>query len=332
MHQDMSEATAGLYKRLLVWDCHAGFSPFPDLDLSFLERWLRAGVSYLCVNVGYDVVMRWDETLRCTAHFRRWIETHPDKFLMADRIEDVRRAKAEGKLAVAFDLEGANALDGNIEMIALYYRMGVRHMNFAYNKNNIYGGGCHDVDIPLTDLGRAAVAEMNRVGMVVDCSHTGYRTSLDIMELSQSPTIFSHSNPRALWDHKRNIWDDQIKACARKGGVVSINGVNAFLGAATPTAELVAGNIDYVVQLVGAEHVGIGLDYVHDLSELPAIYEKHPEAWPGYTAEDMTSSRFLEPEKLPEIVDLLLAKGYTERDIGDIAGGNLMRLAGTVWK
>src|SRR4029077_7052625 len=142
----------------------------------------------------------------------------------------------------------------------------------------------------------------------------------------------SHSNPRALWDHKRNIWDDQIKACARKGGVVPFNGVNGFLCGATPTAELVARNIDYVVQLVGAEHVGIGLDYVHDLSELPAIYEKHPEAWPGYTAEDMTSSRFLEPEKLPEIVDLLVAKGYAEEDIGGIAGGNLMRLAGMVWK
>src|SRR5215216_4263451 len=131
---DMNPPSA--YRQSIVWDSHAGFSPFPDLDLSFLERWLQAGASYLSINVGYDIVMRWDETLKCTAHFRRWLDTHPDEFIMAETVHDIRRAKSEGKLAISFDLEGANALDENIEMVSLYYRMGVRHMNFAYNQNN----------------------------------------------------------------------------------------------------------------------------------------------------------------------------------------------------
>jgi membrane dipeptidase len=320
------------YRQSIVWDSHAGFSPFPDLDLSFLERWLQAGASYLSINVGYDIVMRWDETLKCTAHFRRWIDTHPDKFIMAETVHDIRRAKSEGKLAISFDLEGANALDENIEMVSLYYRMGVRHMNFAYNQNNSYAGGCHDVDIPLSPLGRQVVQEMNRVGMVIDCSHTGYRSSMEIMEVSSRPTIFSHSNPRVLCDHKRNIWDDQIRACAEKGGVIAINGVNVFLGADTPTPELVVKHINYVSDLVGPEHVGIGLDYVHDLSEIGAIYAKHPDAWPGYTMEAMISSRFLEPESLPEIAERLLKGGHSEEDVKGILGGNLMRVATEVWQ
>lgn len=214
---DISDRVREFYSSALVWDEHTGFTPFADLDLSFLSRWLDAGVTYACINVGYDIVLTWEETLRCTAHFRRWLETHPEKFVLAERVSDVRRAKREGKLAVAFDLEGANALNGNLDMISVYYRLGVRHMHFAYNKNNLFGGGCLDVDIPLTPLGHEAVAEMNRVGMVVDCSHTGHHTSMDIMEVSGNPVIFSHSNARALCDHPRNIRDDQIRAVARTG-------------------------------------------------------------------------------------------------------------------
>jgi membrane dipeptidase len=329
---NVSERASHVHEQALVWDCHAGSSPYEDLDLSFVERWIEAGASYLSLNVGYDVVMRWDETLRCTAHYRRWIDQHPDKFIMADSVEDVRRAKSEGKLAVSFDLEGADALDDNIDMISLYYRLGVRHMNFAYNKNNAFGGGCSDVDIPLSPLGREAVLEMNRVGMVVDCSHTGYQTSMDIMELSSKPTIFSHSNPRALRDHPRNIRDDQITACARAGGVIGINGVNAFLGVSDPTPESLVPHIDYVADLVGVKHVGLGLDYVHDLSEIPVLFEKHPGAWPGYTLEDMVSSRFMDPEGLPRITELLLTRGYQEDEVRGILGENFLRVASEVWR
>ena len=254
----VSDRAAAVHSSVLVWDNHAGFSPFSDLDLAFLERWLRAGASYLSINIGFDVVMSWEQTLRCAAHYRRWIDLHQSMFIHADRVSDVLRAKREGKLAIAFDIEGADALNENLDMISLYYRIGVRHMNLAYNKNNKFAGGCLDADIALTPLGRDAVAEMNRVGMVVDCSHTGYRSSMEIMEISSKPVIFSHSNSRTLWDHARNIRDDQIKACARTGGVIGIVSASGFLGTDAFPAAMVR-HICYIVDLVGIKHVGIGL-------------------------------------------------------------------------
>lgn len=323
---------AALHRSAIIWDTHGGFSPFADLDLSFLERWLVSGFSYLSVNVGYDHVIAWQDTVRAIAHFRRWIALRPDKFLLAESGADIALAKRTGKLAIAFDLEGTDALDGNLDMIAFYHRLGVRQMLLAYNCTNAFAGGCHDHDILLTPLGRAAVAELNRVGIVVDCSHTSYRSTMDIMECSASPVVFSHSNPRALCDHGRNVRDDQIKACARTGGVIGINGVGAFLGGNDISAECMIRHIDYVAQLVGARHVGIGLDYLPDVEEVPKLFARYPQAWPGYSAADMLDNRFAPPELMLEITAGLLAKGYADSDVRGILGENFLRVAQQVWK
>ncbi|MER9573744.1 dipeptidase [Mesorhizobium opportunistum] len=328
----ISDPAARLHRDAVVWDAHAGPAPFADLDLSFLDRWRTSGVSYLGINIGYDL-MPWQDTVRCAAHFRRWIEMHPDQFVMAGTVKDVLHAKATGKLAVAFDMEGAVALDNNIELISMYYRLGVRHMNFAYNINNAFGGGCHDTnDIPLTHLGREAVIEMNRVGMLVDCSHSGYRTSMDMFELSTKPVIFSHSNPRALYDHGRNIRDDQMKACAATGGVIGINGISTFLNGKDATLETVFRHIDYTVNLVGIHHVGVGADIVISQQEGPDFFEKFPEFWPGYTATDWASLHSYQPEQLPGLTETLLRHGYSDAHVKLIMGENFMRVASVVWR
>jgi membrane dipeptidase len=330
--QDATERAARVHSEALVWDNHAGFAPFPDLDLSFLERWLRAGASFVSINVGFDTVMTWEQSLRCAAHFRRWLDTHNDKFILAERVADVQRAKREEKLAVAFDLEGANALNKNIDMITVYYQIGVRQMLFAYNKNNDLGGGCLDEDIPLTSLGQKAVTEMNRVGMMIDCSHAGYTSSMEIMEISRQPVIFSHSNPRTLWDHPRNILDDQIKACARSGGVVGINGVGIFLGENNVSPALMARHIEYVVDLAGIDHVGIGVDSVLDPQELPKLLKLYPDAWPDPAMREVQTLAFAQPEQLPKLTEELLNLGYGEDGVKKILGGNFLRVAAAVWR
>ncbi len=316
-----------IHEQALVWDTHACFPLKPNADLSELKRYRASGVDFVSINIGMDMDS-FENILQVLARYRSYIRSHPDKYVLALAVNDILDAKRSGKLAIAFDLEGSEMLLGNIHLISLYYDLGVRQMLLAYNKDNRASGGCVEGHIGLTDFGRDVVREMNRVGMVVDASHMGYRATMEVFELSADPVIFSHSNPRALRDHVRNITDEQIKACARTGGVVGINGIGDFLGGTA--SEKVVEHIEYVMDLVGPEHVGLGLDYVVDKQELIDYVTGHPDIFPPDKMKDVLS--FVEPEQLPEITELLYRKGYSEEVINGILGGNFLRVAKAVWK
>jgi membrane dipeptidase len=201
----------------------------------------------------------------------------------------------------------------------------------AYNKNNRLGGGCQDEDRGLTNYGRLIIDEMERVGMVLCCSHTGYRTAREAIEYSRHPVIFSHSNPRAVWNHDRNIPDDLMRACAATAGVVNLNGIGIFLGDNDNSTDTLLRHIDYAVQLIGPEHVGLGLDYVFDQKELDDYVRAHPDIWPpekGYGA----GIAMIEPERFPIIAEALLTRGYREADVHGILGHNNLRVAKRVWR
>ena len=264
--------------------------------------------------------------------FRAWVAAHEESYSLVGTVAEVDTARATGKLGVAFDIEGMNALDGTTELIALYYDLGVRQMLFAYNRNNLAGGGCHDTDIGLTELGRAVVAEMNRVGMVVDCSHTAYRSTMEAMEMSSAPVIFSHSNPRALRDHQRNIRDDQIAACARTGGVIGVNGIGIFLGDNDNRTATLADHVDYLANLAGPAHVGISLDYAAGEAEIGSLLGSKPDIWPAGQGYDTPKMRFAAPEQLPELAEVLLERGWADDDVRGVLGANFRRVAAAVWK
>ena len=314
---------------MLVWDDHGCLPLEPGADISEIRRYARAGVDFVSINIGMDF-NPWTGVVKTLAYFRRWLGERPDEFVLVGTADDVLRAKEAGKLAVAFDLEGTDPLDGSLDMISLYYDLGVRQMLMAYNAANRVGGGCMSEDAGLSDFGRRVVEEMNRVGMLVDCSHTGYRTTMDVMERSAAPVIFSHSNPRALCDHDRNVRDEQIRACAATGGVVGINGVGIFLGENDTRSERVVDHVAYVADLVGVEHVGLGLDYVFDQEELQQFVRDHPEVFPAGKSFDTIA--FAAPEQIPEIAELLVARGFSEADTRAVLGGNWLRVARTVWK
>ena len=326
----ISERAADLHRSALVWDDHGGFGYTTAAALEGLERWRAAGIDYLSINAGYDV-MPWTKTLEATSQYRHWIRTHPGLFVQVETVDDVHRARREGKLAVAFDLEGMNALNGDIGMVDLYYRLGVRQMLFAYNRNNLAGGGCHDEDIGLTDFGREVIREMNRVGMVVDCSHCAYKTSMEAIAASASPVIFSHANARKLCDHERNIWDDQLKACAATGGVIGVTGVGIFLGPKGPTVEHLVEHIDHMVELVGADHVGFGMDSVLRIHKPNQPFTRSREYWPERQYPD-SGTGYVPPEEAPRLTQALLDRGYSEQNIRAIMGENFLRVAKTVWK
>lgn len=325
-----------LMRRTVVWDNHACM-PLRPGDTAFLpqlERVRGAGIDVVSLNVSFDVVDPHD-AFPMLATFRHWIREHEDQYKLVDTVADIERAKAQGQLAILFDIEGGNAVAEHPGLVEVFYRLGVRWMLFAYNKNNKLGGGCMDEDSGLTAYGRTIIDEMERVGMVLCCTHVGHRTAREAMEYARSPVIFSHSNPSAVHAHVRNIPDELMRLCAAKGGVVNINGVGMFLGVDSQgrsdnATETILRHIDYAAQLIGPEHVGLGLDYVFDVSELEEYLRKHPEKFPldarngGY--------RQVEPERFPVIAEELLKKGYSESDVQGILGHNNLRIARRVWK
>lgn len=325
---------AGLLRSAPVWDHHACL-PLRPLDERFLpqlQRHRAAGFDAVTVNVGFGD-MGPEEHLRMLAALRHWLLARPDEYLLLQSADDVERAHATGRLAVGFDIEGANAIADQPSLVQLYYDLGVRWMLLAYNQPNRVGGGCQADDEGLTDFGRTVIAEMERVGMQLCLSHTGHRTAREALAVATRPVIFSHSNPAAVHAHPRNIPDELIRACAATGGVVGINGVGPFLGPGGHDigSALYARHVDHVVQLVGPQHVSIALDYVFDTQELDEYLQKMQHTFPpglGYAS----GARFVAPEQLPEIVEVLQGWGYRDEDLRALLGGNLLRLARTVWK
>jgi len=323
---------SSLLKQSLIWDAHAGLFPSPDMDLTILEHWRTYDVNYLSINIGFDVMLP-DESLATIAAYRRWLLEHSDKYLLADKFTDIAVARRTNRLAISFDIEGVNALNGDINRVEIYHRLGVRQMLFAYNLNNAAAGGCHDSDIGLTPFGIDVLAEMNRVGIIVDASHASFRTSMDLMERSVTPVVFSHSNPNSIWEHQRNITDEQIKACATNGGVVGLNGLAIFVGDNDTSTESLLRHLFKLIELAGTAHVGLGFDYTPDVTvDIGAILRARPDYWPTGQQYDTPSIGHSGPSKIIELVEGMRAQGLLESDIADILGGNFARVAKQSWR
>jgi len=320
---------------MLKWEAHACLPLSPDADFAPLDEYRAAGVNYVSVNVGMDMNPL-SQVLPVIAAFRERIAAHPDRYLLASSVADIEQAAASGRLAIGFDLEGALPLLGRPAMVALYRDLGVRQIHLAYNRNNSVADGCHDVERGLTALGRRIVAAVNEAGLLLDCSHTGRRCSLDIIAASTKPVIFSHSNPLALVEHGRNVTDEQIRACAATGGVVCVSGVSMFVGTREPDVEHVARHAAYVAELVGIEHAGIGLDISFTQ---PGIDDTPPDAfdanywWPKAAGYDRALKRSTYPPiaSWRVLSTALQATGMTQDEAALVMGGNMTRVARSIW-
>jgi membrane dipeptidase len=323
---------ANLLQKAVVWESAVGWTPeCLDEGPSMLPRYRDAGFTFLSLTIGAD----WDRpepTLRHLSQQRRWFEARSSDFLLVETLSDIRRAKQAGKVAISFHLQGCGPMAYDPAMIDSWYRLGIRWMILAYNTRNPLGDGCHEPsDAGLSMLGRAFVAEANRVGMMLDASHAGIRTSLDMIALSEKPVVFSHSSVRALKNHERNVTDEQIKALAARDGVVGINSIGAFLtddNSSSVTALI--RHIDHIAQLVGPRHVGLGLDTVFYQPFMTKLYDSGPMmSMRGYPRPPWAD---VKPEALPEIAEALDRHGYDEAAIAGVLGENFMRVAEQNWR
>jgi membrane dipeptidase len=327
---DEMHSARQLLERATVWESAVGWTPEclaegPEM----LKRFHASGFSFVSLTMAAD----WDKPEHSLRHFanqRRWLE-YQSHLRIVETVDDIRKAKDDEKLGIGFHLQGAGPLGYDPALLAVWYRLGVRWLVPAYNVRNPLGDGCHEPsDAGLSMLGRAFVAEANRVGMMLDASHAGIRTSLDIIELSSKPIVFSHSNARAVKDHERNVTDEQIRALAARGGVVGINSIGAFV--APDNSSSVSGivnHIDHIAQLVGPQHIGLGLDVVFYQAFMAQLFDASPMmAKRGYPRPPWAD---IKPEALPELVDALLRRGYGDEAVLGILGENFLRVASQNW-
>jgi len=320
---------------MINWDAHTCLPQHPQADFTPVRLMHAAGVNYVSLNVGADMNPL-SQVMSVIAGYRATIAADPERYVLADTVDDIIQAAADGRMAIGFDLEGAMPLLEQPEMAALYAQLGVRQMHFAYNRNNSVADGCHDEARGLTSLGKRMLVAVSEAGILVDCSHTGRKCSLDIMEGSANPVIFSHANPYALVPHGRNITDEQIKACAATGGVVCVSGLSWFLGRENPDADDVARHVAYIAELVGAAHVGIGLDMCFSQPELddtpPGDFD--PGYWwpasAGYRAGHPPT--FTPPGVWRQLAGALRKVGLSDTEIELVQGRNMMRVAQQVWR
>jgi membrane dipeptidase len=251
--------------------------------------------------------------------------------------DDIRRMKREGKAGLLLASQCGDFVGYELSRLQAFQEAGLRMMLLSYSANNHLGGGCLDrTDGGLSLLGQRVVEECNRVGIVLDLSHTGRRTTLEIIERSEKPCVFSHSNVDALVPNLRNITDQQIRACTSGGGVIGLVSWGPLVmrpdTTHRPTLDEFIEHIDHVAQMTGdAKHVGIGTDM--SIGTYP-LHEHDPfgaPAYPVFTArynEHVTADIRSPMRNVDGYSDYaeILGRGYSDDDVHDILGRNFLRV------
>lgn len=296
-----------------------------------LERFARAGVSALGLTLAGDNHNA-AEALRLTGWARNEMRQRSSLLSAVRTSDDIIDAKRAGKLAVVLQFEGTRCFERDLNLIELFYDLGVRQTILAFNSANSTGGGCADpVDGGLTPYGKRFIREAERVGMLIDLSHVGRKTSLDALDYAERPMLFSHSNANTVHRCFRNIDDDLARACARTGGLVGISGSSEYLGDQRCRTESLFRHLDHYVQLLGPLHVGIGFDVVFDAEPLSRWAKARPDEWPMTRDPAWPGFNYAIPEQLTELVSMMLSRGYAAESVRAILGENYLRIARQVW-
>ena len=287
---------------------------------------------------------QWDDVLHDLG-MRLCDLAHQDFVLHCLRVQDVQRAHDEGRVAWVATMEGAAMIEHDLDRIDLLHGFGLRSLGITYSESNALGNGLkEDRDGGLTKFGRRAVERMNKVGLLIDCSHCGDQTTLDTVECSEKPIVLSHIGARALWDSKRLAPDEVLEAVAAKGGVIGIE----CAPHTTLTKRNRVHNLDgfmehfeYVKALVGIEHVGFGPDTVygdhvglhHTYAAALSIKESKGAGKPGQEYQEVAYVEGLEnpTEGSFNIVRWLVKNRYSDEEIEKVMGGNALRVMADAW-
>lgn len=309
-------------------------------DPEYWHWWIEGGVTLAAPSVNTGDNIR--DTTRHLGLWFNYLRNNADRLLHVTTVEDIYRAKREGKLGILFHFQNTLPFEREIDMLEVYYRLGVRVIQLAYNEKNHVGNGCEErTDEGLSNFGIRALQEMNRLGIVIDCAHTGLQTTRDALEVSQRPVVISHGNARTVCDNDRNLPDDLIKAVAAQGGLLGLNGFPSFVKRGTdhPTVDDLVDHAVHMASLTGsADHIAVGIDYYQNMAGVvkdeaaarrrydqivasgrwnPRNYPPPPHRYPKGIDT---------PATLYNLTDALLRRGFSEQDVQKILGLNWIRV------
>ncbi|UCD80807.1 MAG: membrane dipeptidase, partial [Desulfobacterales bacterium] len=194
-------------------------------------RSMRLG-GLTAANCTISVLENFRETVANIAWWHEAFEKYTHLIMPVHTTADIQAAKETGKTGIIFGFQNTSAIEDDLDLLSIFHALGVRIIQLTYMEANLVGQGCLErLDAGLTDFGLEVIAEMNRLGILIDLSHVGYRTTMEAIEASGKPVAFTHANPKSLCDHPRNKPDDAIKALAKKGGVIGATIFPLFLPA-----------------------------------------------------------------------------------------------------
>ncbi|WP_419888300.1 dipeptidase [Neobacillus niacini] len=307
------------------------------------EGLARSGIDVVFENFmdGISIItsqngLKWNDVI-LTLGIRYCDIAKQDTVFLAKTFKDLQEAKVSKRVSILPSLEAASILENEVDRVDVLYGLGIRCMGITYNDANTLGSGLTEkFDGGLTKFGRKVVERMNTLGMVIDISHCGDQTSLDVIEASESPVMITHAGARKVWDSPRMKPDEILLACAEKGGVIGVCAApNTTLSSKNPnehTIESVMEHLEYLIDLVGIEHVGLGPDtFFGDHVALQDAFDSMLSLHESHGNQDYDSSPFVKglenpTEAMSNIIKWLIKKNYKVQDIEKIVGGNALRV------
>ena len=312
----------------------------PSQQQEYLDAWNASGVTCVFQNAGEESSSPL-RLLKRLAHFTYLTDVMRDHVSRAAFPDDIEAAKKQGRRCLYLTGNGVplaqewNSVADELAYIHLFFQLGIRMMHLTYNRRNVLGDGCAEpTNGGISDLGRAAIAEMNRVGVIVDVAHSGWRTSFEAAKTSSKPMVASHSGAVEVHRHIRSKPDDVIRAIADTGGYVGVYSVASFLGHSGDLNAMMD-HIEYLVKKFGAEHVAIGTDIAYmprgadaeyrKMGPRPKLRPRYEALWPRGTM-DSKSHASLAWTNWPMFTVGMVQRGLPDRDVQKILGGNVMRV------
>ena len=304
------------WPRLFSWQRDP--ATFGEADVRKLRL---SGVNVLHPAVETNEPDPYKGALRWISGWNRLLQGQTATMFRLDAASDFARVREEGKVGLLVGFQNSEHFR-RVEDVAFFHGLGQRVSQLTYNERNRIGAGSYDPQAGLTPFGAEIVAAMNRAGMAIDVSHCSERTTLDAVAASTKPVLITHSNCRALVSHPRCKSDEAIKAVAACGGVMGITAIAAFVSNRQPASVRdFLNHFDHVAKLVGVEHLGLGSDV-----DLDALDPRTGRVRPRYVIEGLNHSR-----RVFDLTEGLLRRGYTDRHVELILGGNFQRALTGIW-